>query len=167
LAAWRLARGTVPEQFPLAKWGRGGMNDDRETIHVPAWFTLAAIAAALFEGFGAYLYLVHVTTDPNSLPIDQRNLVLAMPGWMTAAYAAAVWVGLGGALLLLMRRRLAVPLLLVSLLAAIVQFGALLVDPELRNLLGSDDLLGPFVIIAGCYAIWHLAWQARRWGWLR
>ncbi len=143
------------------------MNGDRETIHVPAWFTLAAIAAVLFEGFGAYLYLVHVTTDPNSLPIDQRNLVLAMPGWMTAAYAVAVWVGLGGAFLLLMRRRLAAPLLLVSLLAAAVQFGALLVDPALRNLVGSDDLFAPFVILVVCYAIWHLAWQARRSGWLR
>lgn len=143
------------------------MNDNRETIIVPAWFALAAAAAVLFEGFGAYGYLVHVTTDPNRLPIDQRDLVLAMPVWMNMAYAIAVWTGLVGAILLLMRRRLAAPLLLVSLLAAFVQFGALLVDPELRNLLGSDDLLVPFVILAGCYAVWHLAWQARRWGWLR
>lgn len=143
------------------------MNDHRETIQAPAWFTLAAIAAVLFEGFGAYSYLVHVTTDPNSLPIDQRDLVLAMPGWMTAAYAVAVWAGLGGALLLLMRRRLAAPLLLLSLAAAAVQFGALLAVPALRNLVGSDELLLPFVILVACYAIWHLAWQARRWGWLR
>ncbi len=143
------------------------MSNNRETIPVPAWFALAAVAAVLFEAFGAYSYFVHVTTDPNSLPIDQRDLMQAMPPWMTVAYALAVWVGLGGALLLLMRRRLAAPLLLVSLLAAIVQFGALLVDPALRNLVGSDELLVPFVILVICYAIWHLAWQARRWGWLR
>lgn len=143
------------------------MNDDRETMQAPAWFALAAIAAVLFEAFGVYSYLAHVTTDPHSLPIDQRDLVLAMPGWMTAAYAVAVWAGLGGALLLLMRRRLAAPVLLISLLAATVQFGALLADPALRNLVGSDDLLAPFLILAACYAIWHLAWQARRSGWLR
>ncbi len=142
------------------------MNDTRENIPVPAWFTLAAIAAVLFEAFGAYSYLTHVMTDPNSLAIDQRDLVLAMPGWMTVAYALAVWVGLGGALLLLVRRRLAAPLLLVSLIAAAVQFGALLIDPNLRNLIGADDLLVPFVILIICYAIWHLAWQARRSGWL-
>jgi hypothetical protein len=58
-------------------------------------------------------------------------------------------------------------LLLVSLLAAVVQFAALLLVPALRNLVGSDDLLVPFVILLICYGIWHLAWQARRWGWLR
>ena len=143
------------------------MTDTRETIPAPAWFTFAAIAALLFEAFGAYSYLMHVTTDPSGLPIDQRDLVLAMPGWMTAAYALAVWAGLAGALLLLMRRRLAAPLLLVSLLAALVQFAALFIDPNLQNLIGPDELLVPFVIVVICYAIWHLAWQARRSGWLR
>lgn len=143
------------------------MNNNRNAIPAPAWFTLAAVAAVLFEGFGAYSYLVHMTTDPNSLPIDQRDLVMAMPIWMDAAYAVAVWVGLVGAILLVLRRRLAAPLLLLSLLAAVVQFGALLVDPALRNLVGSDDLLVPFVILVICYAIWHLAWRARRSGWLR
>ena len=143
------------------------MNGTRETIPAPAWFTLAAVAAVLFEGFGAYGYFVHVTTDPNSLPINQRDLVLAMPGWMAAAYALAVWVGLAGAVLLLLRLRLAAPLLLVSLLAALVQFGALLVVPDLRNLLGPDELLVPFVIMLACYGIWHLARHAQKQGWLR
>lgn len=143
------------------------MADNRETIHAPAWFPAAAVAALLFEALGVYKYLVQVTTDPNSLPINQRDLLLAMPEWMTAAFALAVWVGLAGALLLLMRRRVAAPLLLISFLAGIVQFGALLVVPALRNLVGSDDLLVPFLILVACYLVWHLAWQARRWGWLR
>lgn len=143
------------------------MNDHRQTISAPGWFSLAAIAAVLFEAFGVYSYLVHVSTDPASLPIDQRDLVLAMPVWMTGAYAVAVWAGLAGALLLLLRRRLAQPVLLVSLVAAVFQFGALLVVPALRNLVGSDDLLVPFVILVVCYSIWHLAWQASRSGWLR
>lgn len=133
----------------------------------PAWFTVAAIAAVLFEAFGAYSYLVHVISDPTTLPIDQRDLVLAMPRWMNAAFAIAVWTGLAGALLLLLRRRLAQPLLLLSLVAAVIQFAGLLVVPKLRNLVGSDDLFVPFLILIACYGIWHLAWQARRSGWLR
>lgn len=141
--------------------------DNRETAAPPAWFTVAAIGALLFEAFGAYAYWVHVTTDPAGLPIDQRDMVLAMPAWMTAAYGLAVWVGLAGAALLLLRRRLAEPLLLVSLLAAVVQFSALLIEPAMRNLVGSDDLLVPFLIILVCYAIWHFARRARSSGWLR
>jgi hypothetical protein len=143
------------------------MDDHRDTLPAPSWFPIAAIAAVLFEAFGVYSYVTHVTTDPLSLPIDQRDLVLAMPAWMTAAFAVAVWAGLAGAILLVLRRRLSQPLLLVSLAAGVIQFGALLVVPALRNLVGSDDLLVPFVILVVCYAIWHLAWQAARSGWLR
>ena len=56
------------------------------------------------------------------------------------AYAVAVWVGLVGAILLARRHRLAEPLLLISLVAVIVQFSALLIVPELRNLTTSRTL---------------------------
>jgi amino acid permease len=69
--------------------------------------------------------------------------------------------------MLLMRRHLAEKLLLVSLVAVIVQFSALLLVPELRNLTTSDVLLLPFVIIVAAYVIWHFAWTSRRAGWLR
>ncbi len=143
------------------------MIDQTEPSATPGWFLPVAFAALLFEAYGVYSYLVHVGTDPASLPIDQRDLVLAMPPWMTGAFAIAVWSGLAGALLLLLRRRLAAPILLLSLIAAVVQFGAMLVVPDLRNLIGSDDLLVPFLILLVCYGIWHLAWRAQRSGWLR
>ncbi len=133
----------------------------------PRWFTLAALAAVAWELFGCFTYLMQVRVDPASLPVDQRALWDAAPSWMIAAYAVAVWVGLVGAILLVMRRRLAEKLLLVSLVAVLVQFSALLLVPELRNLTTSDALFLPFVIIVVCYVIWHFAFAARRAGWLR
>ena len=133
----------------------------------PRWFTLAAIGALLFELFGCFMYLMQVRVDPASLPVDQRALWDAAPSWMIAAYAVAVWVGLIGAILLVMRRRLAEKLLLVSFLAVIVQFSALLLVPQLRNLTTSDALFLPFIIIVVSYSVWHFAWTARRSGWLR
>ena len=133
----------------------------------PRWFTLAALAAVAWEIVGCTMYLMQVRVDPASLPVDQRALWDAAPGWMIAAYAVAVWVGLIGAILLVMRRRLAEKLLLVSLIAVLVQFSALLLVPELRNLTTSDALFLPFVITVVCYVIWHFAWTSRRAGWLR
>ena len=133
----------------------------------PRWFTIAAIAALLFYLAGCAMYLMQVSVDPASLPLDQRAKWDAAPAWMIAAYAVAVWVGLVGAILLLMRRRLAEKLLLVSLIALIVQFSALLLVPDLRNLMTSDDLMVPFVLIVSAYVIWHFAWTSRRAGWLR
>lgn len=132
----------------------------------PRWFTLAALVALAWEIFGCATYLITVQVDPAALPIDQRAVRIAEPGWMVAAYAVAVWVGLVGAILLVMRRRLAEKFLLLSLVAVLVQFSALLLVPELRNLTTSDALFLPFVIIVVCYSIWHFALSARRSEWL-
>src|SRR5688572_32845688 len=109
--------------------------DDRmtATTAVPTWFWLAAGLALLFEATGCFMYLAQVSADRATLPLDQRAMWDATPAWMTAAYAVAVWVGLAGAALLLMRRKLAVPLLLVSLLAVVVQFSGLFLVPQLRE----------------------------------
>jgi hypothetical protein len=143
------------------------MNDNRRTIAVPAWFNLAAIAAVLWELLGAAIFWLRATADRAALPVDERAVIEAMPQWATIAFAVAVLSGLAGAVLLLLRRRPAGPLLLLSLVAVIVQDSAYLLDPRLSNLTASDDLFLPFLVILVCYLVWHLAWQARRWGWLR
>lgn len=134
---------------------------------VPGWFTAAAIGALLWELLGCVLYYMRVTVDRAALPADQMQIYDATPIWVLAAFAIAVWVGLAGAILLVLRWRLAEPLLAVSLVALAVQNSALLLVPRLRNLTSSDDLLLPVIILVVCYGIWHLARLARKAGWLR
>ena len=133
----------------------------------PRWFTLAAIAALLFELGGCGIFAMQMTVDVAALPDDQRAMWDAAPTWMLVAYAVAVAAGLVGAISLLMRRRLAEKLLLLSLVAIVIQFSALLVVPQLRNLTTSDDLFLPFVIIVVSYTIWHFARRALARSWLR
>ena len=137
------------------------------THAIPAWFWVAAGLALLFEAFGCYMYLAQVTADHASLPLDQRAMWDATPTWMFAAYAIAVWVGLIGAALLLMRRKFAVPVLLVSLIAVVVQFSGLFLVPQLRQTVPDTALAAPIAIIVMCYAIFHLARLADKRGWLR
>ena len=86
---------------------------------------------------------------------------------MVAAYATAVGVGLVGAVLLLMRRKLSVPALLVSLIAVVVQFSGLFLVPQLRQTVPDTALAGPIAIIVICYGIFHLARLADKRSWLR
>lgn len=137
------------------------------TTEIPAWFWIGAGLALVWEAIGCFMYYSQVTTDPASLPLDQRAMVEAAPMWMTAAYALGVSIGLAGAALLLMRRKLAVPLLLVSLIAVVIQFSALLLVPALRDRTPSDAYLLPIIILVACYAIFMLARLANRRGWLR
>jgi hypothetical protein len=137
---------------------------------VPAWYWIAAVAALLFELLGCFFYLVEVrmsAADISALPLDQSAMLAARPSWYYAAFGIAVWVGLAGAVGLLLRRRGAVWALLVSLIAAIIQFSSAFVVPEMRAITPSDALFLPIVIIVIAYGIWHFSRLAGRRGWLR
>ena len=143
------------------------MTQDQDARIVPGWFYAVAALAFLFEAFGCWMYVAQVTADRASLPLDQRAMWDATPGWMTAAYAIAVWSGLAGTLLLLLRRRLAVPVLLLSLVAVIVQFSGLFLVPQLRQTVPESALAAPVILILACYLIFQFARVAQRRGWLR
>ena len=148
----------------------GGMTMDQEISEkpaIPAWFWAMAVLALLFEAFGCFMYVSQVSADHAALPLDQRAMWDATPAWMTAAYAIAVWVGLAGAVLLLLRHRLALPLLLVSLVAVVIQFSVLFLVPQLRQTVPESALIAPIALILCCYLIFQFARLARRRGWLR
>lgn len=134
---------------------------------VPAWYWAVAIAALLFEAAGAFLFANSLNLDPATLPLDQRAIYDATPQWMTAAWAIAIGAGLFGAIGLLMRKRFAEPLLLLSLVAVAIQFSGLFVVDQLRELTPEDHLLVPVVILILAYGIWQTAKIARRRGWLQ
>ncbi|HYI42162.1 MAG TPA: hypothetical protein VD768_00860 [Sphingomicrobium sp.] len=140
---------------------------NRSLRPAPGWFKAAALAALVWELFGCTMYILHITADRAGLPPEQAAMWAATPAWSIGAYAVAVWIGLLGAILLMMRRRLAEPLLLVSLIAVVVQFSAQFVVPELRAVTPQSALAVPIVIIVACIAIWLLARRAKREGWLR
>lgn len=133
----------------------------------PAWYWLVAVACLSFEAAGAYLFANSLTLDPASLPLDQRAIFDATPQWMTIAWAFAIGAGLLGAIGLLLRRRLAEPLLLLSLIAVLVQFSGIFLVRQLRELTPEAHLVVPIVILFLAYGFWQAAKLARRRGWLR
>ncbi|MGI8704772.1 MAG: hypothetical protein ACR2JJ_03075 [Sphingomicrobium sp.] len=144
------------------------MTDVRFTPRpVAGWYMVAAIAALLFMILGCVTYVMHVTADPASIPLDQRAAFEAEPVWVTAAYAIAVWAGLIGAALLVLRRKLAQPLLLVSLLAVLAWLAGLLLVPGLRETISANDLAVAIVVAAIVCTIFWFARHSRQRGWLR
>jgi hypothetical protein len=75
------------------------------------------VVAALWNGFGVFTYLAHVGL------VGGAPTAAAMPAWVTAAYAIGVFAGLGGAIGLALARRWARPVLWVSLVALVVDWG--------------------------------------------
>ena len=143
------------------------MDDEFAPRPVAGWYMPAAVASLLFMALGCILYLMHVLADPAAMPLDQRAAYEAEPLWVTAAYAIAVWVGAAGALLLLMRKKLAEPLLMVSLAAVLVWLAGLLVVTGLRENMSANDLLVAIVVTAVTWTIFWFARHSRQRGWLR
>lgn len=143
------------------------MSESHAVRPVAGWYYVAAAASALFMAIGCAGHVMDAMTDPGSLPLDQRALAAARPVWMIAAYAVAVWVGLAGAVLLLLRRKLAEPLLLVSLVAAVLTFLPYAVVPGVRDNITTNDIVAAIVVLAITWTIYGFARHSRQRGWLR
>jgi hypothetical protein len=84
----------------------------------PLW--VFGVLALLWNGVGAFDYLMTETRNPSymsSFSPEQLAYFYGFPAWVIAAWALAVWGGVLGSVLLLLRRRLAVPVFGVSLAA--------------------------------------------------
>ncbi len=118
---------------------------------LPKWYKPVAVVALLWNLIGASAYLMDVTTSPDAvakMTEAQRAMYESRPAWFVAAYACAVWFGVGGSLGLLLRKRWATPLLLVSLLGLIAQDAALFSRPEVQADATVMGLQGMVLVIA-------------------
>ena len=143
------------------------MTGSYERKPIARWYLIGAIVSLLFMALGCAIYVMHVTADPAALPLDQRAAYAAEPAWVTALNAVAVWVGLIGAVLLVMKRRLAETLLLVSFIATLLWLAGLLLVPALRNALSTNDVAVAVIVTLIIGTIWSFGRHSRQRGWLR
>lgn len=134
---------------------------------IARWFMPAAIASLLFMLLGCVMYLLHVSADPAAMPADQRAAYEAVPAWAMAGFAVATWGGALGTLLLVMKRRFAEKLLLISLIGVIVWLAAFFVDPRLRDAVSTNDLVVPIIVTLLTWTIFWFARHSRQRGWLK
>jgi len=96
---------------------------------------LVGILGLLWNSVGTFDNLMTQTQNESYMARftpEQLEVFSAFPTWLVASWTLAVWGGVLGALLLLLRKSLAVPALLVSLVAMIVT--------AIHNLLSADGL---------------------------
>jgi hypothetical protein len=137
---------------------------------VPAYFWVVSVLALLWSLIGVSSYLVQVYGGGPAMQAEmtdaQRTLEASMPAWVTGAFAIAVFAGLLGSIGLLIRKKWARMLLVVSLVAAVIQFGWVFFMSEAVALLGSQAAILPIVVlVVGAGLIWF-ADRSERNGWL-
>jgi hypothetical protein len=143
------------------------MNQEFAPRPIARWYVVAAIASLLFMGLGCISFLMHIFADRSALPLDQQTALAAEPLWVTLAYAVAVWVGLAGAILLVMKRKAAEWALLISLIAVLAWLAGLILVAPLRESMSANDLLVALIVTALTWTIYWFARHSRQRKWLR
>ncbi|WP_445193082.1 hypothetical protein ACT009_04010 [Sphingomonas sp. Tas61C01] len=136
----------------------------------PLWFRIAAVVLLIWSVVGCYACLQQFRLGADAMgPASDydRALYASLPVWYNAIYAVAVGTGLLGAVALLTRSVLAVPLYAISLVAVVVQFGWLFATTDIVAVRGAAQVVPfPILIVAiGAGALW-LSRHARRRGWI-
>lgn len=95
------------------------------SVKPPVWFWVISVLALLWNLFGVYNYLYTAYNQVEMLEAmtqEQRALFEAIPAWATGAFAIAVFSGAIASIALLLRKKWAKTLFVVSLVAAVAQF---------------------------------------------
>ena len=139
------------------------------TAKPPAWFWIVAVLALAWNLMGVGAYIADVTMNEEALAAlsdAERQLRESTPGFVTGAYAIAVFAGLGAAIALLMRRKPAIVLFGVSLAAVVLQMGYVFLVMKAAAVLGSESMTLPgIIILLSAFQLW-LALTSARAGWI-
>lgn len=140
--------------------------------HAKAPWHLWAVGAAtlLWNGFGAFQWYRQVTRSQGywgNLTMEQVQFVIAQPMWVEVAFGVGVWTGVLGALMLLLRRRLAFNAFVASLIAIVINTAFMQVLSNGRAVFGNGTLIAAVAVIVVAAASIAYAGFARKRGIIR
>jgi len=141
------------------------MTEDGE--QPPVWYYVVGGALALWSAMGCYscyMQFIH-GAEAMGAPTDyDLRLYESLPAWYNFVFALAVIAGLLGAIGLLTRSRAVRILFIVSLVAAVIQFGYLFLATDVVAQKGAGMVLPfPILIVAiGVFSIWFAGLAKRR-----
>lgn len=136
----------------------------------PRWLLPASIVSLLWNVMGVWSFVTNwqmSKTGYAGLPDVQRELWSGMPTWTWVAFACAVGCGLAGAIALLLRKRMAAPLFLISFLAILVQFSWPIFMTDAYSKMGMELVTFPVVLAVVGALQYYGATRAVARGWLK
>ena len=138
--------------------------------HPPSWFRLLSVLALLWSLIGVGMYLLHVGVfgDPGAnLNEAERRLAAETPVWVTSAFAIATFAAALGSLGLILLKRWARPLLVLSLVAVHIQDAWIIFMSDAREVHGLAGIAMPVLVILAAVLLAGLATAGVKRGWLR
>lgn len=133
----------------------------RRNTRTPSHLWWIGGLALLWNAMGAWDYVMTETRNPSYMSgftQEQLDFFYGLPAWVVSAWAAGVWGGVFGAVLLLARRRLAEWLLLASLAGvAVTTFRNYVLADGMTILGDAFSLVFTGVIVLFAIGLWRYA----------
>ena len=140
-----------------------------EKINKPtsAFWIISAVALLWnIMGVVAYLGQAYMTEEVlKALPQAEQDYYNNVPAWVTGVFAIAVFAGIFGCVGLLMRKKWATILFIISLIAVIAQFIYNVIIQKFVVVSG-EKMIWPFVVIIIAILLVFLSRKASKEGWI-
>jgi len=130
----------------------------KETKQRSTKFWIISVSALIWNLIGVFVYLGQSFMNDEilkTLSQSEQNYFLSIPAWVTAAFATAVFAGFSGSICLLLRKKIAYLLYLISFLALIVQHLYNLFIQDFLSFSGTQLILPVFTTIIGASLLWY------------
>lgn len=137
--------------------------------HRPTWFWVVAVLGLLWNLVGLSMFYMEMTMTPEAaaaLPPEQRQIHAAMPSIAYVFFGIAVFSGVLGAIGLLLKKRWALPLLLLSFLGVAAQMATAYATTPVWALTGAGGVVFPLMLVVVCLLLWLFARKAAARGWI-
>jgi len=125
---------------------------------IPLWFWIVAAVMLLWNLLGVGSFFSHIGMTEESLAAlseEEQELYASYPMWATIAFAVAVFGGTLGCIGLLVRKKWAKPVLIISLIAIIIQMFHSLVIAKAMDVYGPGAVAMPImIIVTALFLVW-------------
>lgn len=120
-------------------------------IKPPKSFWVITILALLWNLMGVLQFIgatFMLDAMVENLPEAQATLYKSIPSWYTIIFAIAVFSGLLGCITMLLRKKIAVALFGISLVAVLVAQGYWVLGTDVMEVIGTSSIIMPMLVIA-------------------
>ncbi|MBB1399525.1 hypothetical protein [Pseudoalteromonas sp. SG44-8] len=135
----------------------------------PHWLKSVAWAALIWNFLGVIAFIMQMLMTPemiSKLPIEQQAAYSNTPIWSTIAFATAVFGGVLGCILLLLKKAIARVLFALSLAGIFIQQFYNFIVINSIELLGASAVFMPIFVVVIAIILLLLSHKGKQQGWL-
>ncbi|NQZ09831.1 MAG: hypothetical protein HRT35_21990 [Algicola sp.] len=136
---------------------------------MPSWVNTVAALAIVWNLLGVVAFGGGLFITPEmlaELPQAEQDLHNATPGWAIGAFAVAVFGGLLGCITLLIKKAVALPILIISGVGILVQMFHAFFIVNSFAVFGPGGTIMPIMVIVIAIALIGLATKAKTQAWI-